>query len=254
MTKLKKAIASNTAKSGYVAVMRSLAWGSDRLGFSDWLARRHHRNRGYHWASSLMAIHNIDGLVALDVPWWTYSAIERIDNFLKTRPARVFEYGSGASTIWAAKRAASVISVEHDVGWHALVSERVSAHSELCPVDLRCVESEDVGVLPFFDPIYLSKKSSENGLYFESYASEIENSGGPFDLIVIDGRARPACLKHAVSHLASGGMIVFDNSHRARYREALIESGLSIHRFPGLAPSLPYPEETSILTAPNSTP
>ena len=68
-----------------------------------------------------------------------------------------------------------------------------------------------------------------------------------FDLIVVDGRAREAAMRAAIPHLAPDGLIVFDNSHRKRYQEAIAESGLSEQVFRGLTPSLPYPDRTSLL-------
>ncbi|WP_171241300.1 class I SAM-dependent methyltransferase [Ruegeria sp. HKCCA5491] len=249
MTNDPRATLSRAAKSGYVATMRGIAWGLNKTSVTDWLSRRHHRGRGYHWASSLMAIHDIDGLIALDVPWWTYDAIEVVDAFLKTRPARVFEYGAGASTIWAARRSASVTSVEHDADWYARVLERVQGQTNICPVDLRLAPPSNAKDAALSDPIYLSQKQDMRGLNFTSYASEIDKANGSYDLIIIDGRARQACLRHAANRLSPGGMIVFDNSKRARYREAISQSGLSVNRYPGLTPSLPYSDETSILTA-----
>ena len=68
-------------------------------------------------------------MVALDLLWWTFSAIGEMDDFLRSRGnARVFEYGSGASTIWRARRALSVVSVEHERDWHSVVSQRLSPY------------------------------------------------------------------------------------------------------------------------------
>ena len=44
-------------------------------------------------------------------------------------------------------------------------------------------------------------------------------------------------------------MIVFDNSHRARYRGAIADCGLEAERFRGLTPALPYADETTLLRA-----
>ena len=51
-----------------------------------------------HW------VHDPLALAELGVPWWTYRAIDIVDAWLTAHvsPVRVFEYGSGASTIWLA--------------------------------------------------------------------------------------------------------------------------------------------------------
>ena len=240
---------THLAKTGYVGLLRRIAWVARAAGISRWLEHNHDRGRIYHWASSLLSIHDIDGLIALDVPWWTYDAIEEVESFLSSHRASVFEYGSGASTVWLAKRAAKVISVEHDADWYALVSERVAPQDALCPVDLRLVRATMAAEDQASEQIYTSQKPQARGLAFEAYAKEIERADGPFDLIVIDGRARGACLRHALPHLAEDGLIVFDNSHRPRYRVAIDQSGLEARRLAGLTPSLPYPDETTLLTA-----
>ena len=76
----------------------------------------------------------------------------------------------------------------------------------------------------------------------------IDIVGGTFSLIVVDGRARQACLSAALPHLADGGIIVFDNTMRRRYRRAIAAAPVSERAFRGLTPTLPYPDQTSILT------
>src|SRR5690606_9508223 len=65
---------------------------------------------------SMLAIYDAEDMASLDVPWWTYRAANRVESFLESRSGdgRVFEWGSGASTTWLGRRAAEVISIEHD--------------------------------------------------------------------------------------------------------------------------------------------
>jgi len=236
------------AKSLYVGGVRLVEPVARRSGLLNWLGAASQKHRLAHWLRSLFAIHDIDALVALDVPWWTYDAIAEVDAFLAARPgARVFEYGSGASTVWLARRAGEVISVEHDGGWHALVAGRLAALDLPASVDHRYVPADTAGAEG--DPEYLSDKPGHAGLSFKTYASAIDAEDGPFDLIVIDGRARNACLAHARTRLSPGGLIVFDNSGRARYGDAIARSDLEARRLRGLTPSLPYREETTLLTS-----
>lgn len=229
------------AKRGYVGAMRLARSVAVPLGALDHPASAR-RNRYRHWLQSLLAIYDIDALIRLDVPWWTYDAIGAVEDFLKTRRApRVFEYGSGASTVWLAKRTAEVISVDHDAGWiefsRPRLAELGNARVELVPADAQ----------PVSDHRYHSGKAGYRGQSFKAYAKAIDRHPGSFDLIVIDGRARAACLMQAQGRLAEGGMIVFDNSHRHRYREAIAASGLEAQVTRGLVPSLPLPDETTLL-------
>ena len=155
----------------------------------------------------------------------------------------MFEYGSGASTVWLAKRAASVISIDHDAEWIAFSAPRLDEHGNATvrhvPADAARQGDE-----------WLSGKAGYAETTFADYVRAIDAEEGAFDVIVIDGRARAACLRHAAGRLAEGGLIVFDNSHRTRYREAIARSRFDEAIYRGLVPSLPHPDQTSLLTRP----
>lgn len=194
-----------------------------------------------HWITSLTRVHDSLAIAELGVPWWTYRAIDVVDAWLagRPRPIRVFEYGSGASTLWLADRADEVISVEHHVGFSRVIGP---ALAERPNVSFRLVEAS-----PTPDPVTGSRKPGHQGLDFTDYVHAIDAADGCFDVIVIDGRAREACLAVAAPRLKLDGLIVFDNSHRARYERAISASGLRERRLPGLTPTLPYPDRTSLL-------
>ncbi|MBJ3777350.1 class I SAM-dependent methyltransferase [Acuticoccus mangrovi] len=180
------------------------------------------------WLASLGAIYHLQRMIALDIPWWNVDATAVIADFLTCRPdARVFEYGSGASTVWLARRAREVLTVEHDALWASDVAVALSGRDRVRQI-LAGSESDDVG---------------------PSYARSIEGHG-LFDLIVIDGRHRADCLAAAVPHLAPAGLILFDDSGRARYRPAIANCGLIEMHYFGLSYCVVYPDHTSILAAP----
>lgn len=227
-------------KRAYVKGVRALRPAVAKLGLLATLERRAHDSQLALWLRSLFAIYDIEDMAALDLPWWTLAAVKETDEFLKRNgSARVFEYGSGASTIWLARRAESVISIEHDLPWHEVVSAHLVPFSS---AKLRLIGADAEPVAG-----YVSEKRGWEGRSFQRYVSAIEEETGQFDLIVIDGRARAACLAHAVKRLAPGGMILFDNSQRERYRIAIQASGLLVKRFRGAAACLPYPDETTLL-------
>ena len=192
---------------------------------------------------TLFAIYDAEDLAALDLPWWSYASIDAVDRFLAERDgARVFEFGAGASTAWLARRAASVLSVEHDAGFLELVERLVADHDH---ASLRLVPP-----VPSPDgqpPSVTSEREGFEGLDLEDYVASIDDAGGPFDLIVIDGRARVACLRQALPHLADGGLIVFDDVHRRRYAPALHHPGLDAEVLHGRTPALPVATSTALL-------
>jgi len=244
--------AATYTKQSYVYVMQHLGRALGRSGALAYLDRKSKNARFAHWMRSLFCIYDMEGLVALDVPWWSYDAIAEVDEILKSKAnARVFEYGSGASTVWLARRAAHVTSVEHHPAWHEKVQEFIKRHQNIGTVEIRLIHPDDQ---PASDSLYTSEKPRERGQSFERYAREIETDQDPrYDVIVIDGRARAACLKHAQSMLADDGVIVFDNSRRTRYRRAIEASGLEARVFRGLTPSLPYADQTTLLSRKHKT-
>ncbi|GAA1768752.1 hypothetical protein GCM10009795_013780 [Nocardioides hankookensis] len=204
------------------------------------------RSRSGLWVRSLLAVYDADDMFRLGVPWWTFDAIDVVDDFLRTRPrARVLEWGSGASTLWLATRAAAVASIEHDAAWGGRMARELSAR-DLDNVHLLVVEPRrgPGGVT--------SAKPGFAGLDFTAYADAIDRVDGEFDLIVIDGRAREACLVRALDRLADGGLILFDNVDRARYRDAIEALGTRLHVTwtRGVTPSLPYPTRTAVIAVP----
>ena len=227
-------------KSTYIRTVRLVGAPLRALGILAALERRTPRSRLATWIVSLFAIHDVDGLGRLDLPWWTFDSADQVAAYLAERPgARVFEWGSGASTLWLAARAGSVHSVEHHAGWAAQLSPRLPGH-----VTLRVVEPEESA-----SPRIPSAKPGHAGLDFADYVAAIDDVEGPFDVVVIDGRAREACLARAVERLSPEGIIVFDNVDRRRYVEAIDTVGdhLVVTMTRGLTPALPYPTRTALL-------
>jgi hypothetical protein len=197
---------------------------------------------------SLVAMRDPLRLAELDLPWWSFGAAEWADGFLHAREgeATVFEFGPGASTVWLARRCRQVTFVEHDPRWwptmQALTAGLPQVRGRLVEAGLMDGPAGDGG-----GPACQSGRLGHRGLDYTAYVAAIREAGGPFDLIVIDGRARVACLHEAIRHLKPDGAILFDNSDRSRYQAALADCGLDITRLSGLTPAAPYPTETAVL-------
>lgn len=131
------------------------------------------------------------------VPWFTYPAIEALKNW-DLSEKRVFEYGSGYSTLFWASRAKEVVSVEHNRGWHEKIAALAPSNAR---VILAPIDRDD------YDP------SPELLEQFRAYAEAID---GRFHVIVIDGyarsRVRYQCARAALPHLDSNGLVILDNS------------------------------------------
>ena len=134
-------------------------------------------------------------------PWISYAAADWLAGHL--RPAmRVFEYGSGGSTLFFSARVARVVSVEDDPAWRELVMARLAelgrSNAEIRHRAFDFKQPRDFA-------------SSE-------YVAAIRD-GAPWDVIVVDGQdwtfhERPVCFAAAEECVAGGGVIVVDDSWR----------------------------------------
>lgn len=183
-------------------------------------------------------------------PWLTFGAILALQE--RVRPGMsVFEFGSGGSTLfWLARGAAEVVSVEHDPAWHEVVAARLAGNVQ---TDLRLVlpESGAAGG-DVADPTrFLSDDEAFRGFSFECYVRQIDPfPDGHFDILLVDGRARPACIAHGAAKVKPGGLLILDNAERSYYtaqtRRFLREFDEEL--FPGMVPQVPVLSSTAIYT------
>ena len=227
-------------KDIYVSSVRSLTAVAGPIGLLGYL-ERNRQSRACLYLRSLFSIYDATDLAKLDLPWWTFGAIDHVDAILRERGAHmtVFEYGSGASTLWLARRCRMVYSVEHDPDWAGQARLLCEGHA-----------NASISSVPATQAVpstrCRSQRAGWTNLSFDRYVESIRTHPFDFDLIVIDGRCRAECLSEAMRKLKDGGLIVFDNSNRRRYRDAIDGVVLERKIFRGLVPSLPFPGETTI--------
>lgn len=186
----------------------------------------------FKWKESLDADFS---LINEQLPWINYEAIDFLSEFISEQ-SRVFEYGGGASTLYFLNKGARVYTVEHDDKWLDILRNRVERgkfSSQWTAIQVRPEPSS----IPFhqslvFDPnLYFSLDSQFSGFNFRRYASSIdEHENGWFDLVVIDGRARPSCIKHAVKKVRIGGCLIIDNTERDYYITGLTQPYLDCYK------------------------
>jgi len=155
------------------------------------------------------------------LPWVTYSFIDFIKDRLH-KQLSVFEYGSGSSTTFYAKRVARVVSVEHDKEWYEKVLHEKPSNAEMIFTKLET------------DGEYAKKPSLLNE---------------KFDIIIVDGRDRVNCCINSVNALSNTGVVVLDDSERDFYNEARIflkGAGFKELLFSGISPGLFYLKSTSV--------
>ncbi|MDF1550349.1 MAG: hypothetical protein P1P88_21165, partial [Bacteroidales bacterium] len=83
----------------------------------------------YGWYKSFYAKKSIDKKGA-PIPWYSYSAIDFLSGRLNNQ-MKIFEFGSGNSTIWFATRTKNVVAVEHDLNWFKAIKSSMSSNVDI---------------------------------------------------------------------------------------------------------------------------
>ena len=126
-------------------------------------------------------------------PWITDAATDYLETFMawkrgNSEPVHALECGAGSSTGYLAQRVARLVSIDHDANWHTAIRAAVSA--------IGC-NNVEWRTLP------------------RSYAPALgEYNENSFDIVLVDGRDRTACVEQARKILAPGGVLVVDNTER----------------------------------------
>lgn len=178
--------------------------------------------------------HNlINGRTPLDLemPWFSYAAIDFLAEFSKPHMA-VCEYGSGGSTLFFAKRTKSVFSIENDSRWFECVSQRLQEKG---------TRNVTLQLHPFD---FKNPEGFEHSAYLHAMPDR------RFDIIVVDGseewkKIRPICFQKAESRIKKGGIIVVDDSWR--YPTLKAENhALSVRTFQSVGPGRPGVTSTDV--------
>lgn len=154
----------------------------------------------------------------LDVklPWINYRGIAFLNKTV-TEKMNVFEYGSGGSTKYWIEKGANVYSVEHDREWYDLVLKSFADNkvSSTHQIFLKEPEQLDLQEYDISNPDHYVSSGKKK---YKNYATAIDQFDNCFfDIVLVDGRARPSCVKHAVPKIRKGGYLVLDNSDREYY-------------------------------------
>ncbi len=160
-----------------------------------------------------------------ELAWVTLEAVDYLDQFLQP-DHRVFEYGGGGSTLFFLNRVKMVATVENSPEWLKKLEEGVAAKKYLAQWDIFAVEGvrqpNNAPKNPADPADFGTRNKGEEDVSYEQYAKVIHRYPEAFfDVVLVDGRSRPACLKESLPHIRSGGWLVVDNMERSYYRAAL---------------------------------
>jgi hypothetical protein len=151
------------------------------------------------------------------IPWYTYPAIEYLDQ-LDFTAKTVFEWGAGNSSRYWARSAKSVISVEDDPIWYRKIQQYRSDN-----LDIHLIQDK------------------------QRYIDAIRQNDQKYDVIIVDGSYRHQCALIAPMFLRDGGVIVLDNSDwYPDSAKPLRDAGLLQVDFSGFGPVGWYTWATSL--------
>jgi predicted O-methyltransferase YrrM len=133
------------------------------------------------------------------LPWIVPESLEHLERVIQA-DWRVFEWGSGGSTVYWGRNCAHVISVEHNKEWVERTTKLI----------------RKFGVVPRVSLLYVRGDGSGDAkTAFRDYADVIlDFPDESFDLVFVDGEAssRGWCLNNAIPKLKHGGYLLLDNS------------------------------------------
>lgn len=149
------------------------------------------------------------------LPWITFEARLQLSRILRPG-SRVVEYGAGGSILYFLDQGCSVTTVEHDSAWLERIRACVRPDVPWTSHHVSAEEARPGG------QGYLSAFGDFRGLSFERYVHALDYlPPGSCDILMVDGRARGACLIAAIHLVAPGGFVILDNSERPRYATAV---------------------------------
>ena len=123
------------------------------------------------------------------LPWLNYSLIHFLQERLH-RDVKVFEYGSGYSTLFFSQFVTELTSIDHVPEWASLVNDRLTKPGHK--------------VISHSNP--------------HAYVNALPDDQ---DLVLVDGIHRPEALVHAAQRISPAGVVILDDCHRADYQDAI---------------------------------
>lgn len=193
---------------GLLRVIRHLGHRHVCLGLARLVGTGYLHETG--WLRSMQAHASVDAL-GRPTPWMTYPCVEFLRGRLR-RHHSVLEFGGGQSTLFFADHVGHVTVVESHPRWQRM---------------LRGAGLLNVNVMDTYGPFRLEHDAFPHAAM------------GRFNLVVIDGPQRHACMIAAPAMLDTDGVIVLDDAARPEYTqgiEQLAHIGFKRIEFWGLQP------------------
>jgi hypothetical protein len=134
-----------------------------------------------------------------DAPWLVSAAITALHDLLKPSDLG-YEFGSGRSTFWLARKVKFLHSREHSQNWFKKVQNRLNTEGLSHKVDYELVTA------PYQD----GPDDPDDHPYVQGIASLPPSS---LDFVLVDGIMRMNCMRWAMKKLKPGGILILDNAN-----------------------------------------
>lgn len=167
----------------------------------------------------------------LPLPWMTYPFIEFIEKKLQPHHT-IFEFGSGSSTLFFAKKVAKVVAIESSEKWHEIMKLRLLEHN---------IKNVELIFMP----------NALTNFEYENCAANYAKNFSKFDFIIIDSLKRFECAKNSINAIKPTGAIVLDDSERKNYSKIFdffAKNNLNKKDFFGIAPAQIKIKNTTIFS------
>lgn len=155
------------------------------------------------------------------LPWFTFNAIDFLNKNVKPG-MQVFEFGGGGSTLYFLNKNSVVNTVEHNAEWFNLLKKTIAPRSYYTKWTGYHIKPEIGLIVEALSPSnpthYLSTDEQFKNHNFKKYATKIaEYENNFFDVVLVDGRARPSCIVESIKKVKIGGYLIVDNTEREYY-------------------------------------
>ncbi len=137
---------------------------------------------------------------------------------------RVFEYGSGTSTLFFSKNVKRLISIEYLSKRFNQTADALNHFRKMtiatADITHELIEGEERKVS--YPYSYESYGTTDKTFQYHSFEKNVKaiKKYHNIDMVLINGRSRSSCIKEAVGKIKKGGYLILNNSLREEYQNA----------------------------------
>ena len=156
-------------------------------------------------------------------PWMSQQEIDTILKYLKPN-FTMLEWGCGGSTMFFPHYVANYYSIEHNKQWYDKVLKEKPSN-----VDMNFVAMNSPIGINRQATSYEELEKSSRSTNFYDYIHCPSNFNEIFDIVLVDGRARPECAKYITNYITKDSIVfIHDYFPKVRTHYHVIEEKYTI--------------------------